>query len=327
MNFTSFDYFIEVEKHRSFSKAADALHVSQQALSSHISSLEKELGCLLFVRHIPLELTYAGEHFLNYAHSFVNEYTNMIREFQDISEERKGRLRIGVTHTRGRAILPDLITIFQNEYPGYEVEVVESTSEFLADKLLSHEIDVAIGYIDDQDGIVTELFYDEELLLMIPRKMFQELTFKAMASQKLPVYRFEPSLLNDCPMLLGSPDDMSGILTRKYLKDNKLDPPIKARAENIETLIMLCVKGVGACLSPESLIKTTLTRQQIEELCIIAPDIHTPVKFATRKEGYRWTAIDEFKRIAHENISSITNLSTPIKRNNILDEVPAVDQI
>ena len=320
MNFTSFDYFIEVEKHRSFSKAADALHVSQQALSSHISSLEKELGCLLFVRHIPLELTYAGEHFLNYAHSFVNDYTNMIREFQDISEERKGRLKIGVTHTRGRAILPDLITMFQKEYPGFEVEVVESTSEFLADKLLSHEIDVAIGYIDDQDDIDTELFYDEEMLLMIPRKMLLELA--AARAGEGGVYEFDPSILNDCPMMLGSRDDMSGILIRKYLKDNRLDPPIRARAENIETLIMLCVKGVGACLCPESLIRTTLTKEQIDGLSIIAPDIHTPVKFATRKEGYQWTAIEEFKKLAHDNIEAIMNLNDPIKRNNRLSVTP-----
>ena len=41
MNLSSFEYFIEVEKHRSFSKAAETLHISQQALSSHRSSLEK----------------------------------------------------------------------------------------------------------------------------------------------------------------------------------------------------------------------------------------------------------------------------------------------
>ncbi|MBQ4505749.1 MAG: LysR family transcriptional regulator [Firmicutes bacterium] len=320
MNLSSFEYFIEVEKHRSFSKAAETLHISQQALSSHISSLEKELGCTLFVRHIPLELTYAGEHFLSYASSFSNMYTDMLKEFQDISAEHVGRLKIGITHTRGKAILPDIITEFQNKHPRYEVEIVESTSEFLVKKLLDHEIDIAIGYIDKQDGIRTELFYDEELLLMMPNRMFQNLLLEKAGSQEISSYRFAPSLLENCPMLMGSRDDMSGILTRRYLKKNKLEPPIKAMAENIETLIMLCVKGVGACMAPESLIKATLSSQQLDQMAIIAPDLHTPVSFAVREEGYQWFAIDEFKKIAMENIAEITNLGSPIKRYN--DSVP-----
>jgi DNA-binding transcriptional LysR family regulator len=151
---------------------------------------------------------------------------------------------------------------------------------------------------------------------MIPRRMLLELAAERAGEDG--IYEFDPSILNDCPMMLGSRDDMSGILIRKYLKDNRLDPPIRARAENIETLIMLCVKGVGACLCPESLIRSTLTKEQIEELSIIAPDIHTPVKFATRKEGYQWTAIEEFKKLAHDNIEAIMNLNDPVKRNNRL---------
>ena len=60
MNFQSMEYFAAVAKNRSFTRAADALHITQQTLSAHIAGIERELGCPLLIRHIPLELTYAA---------------------------------------------------------------------------------------------------------------------------------------------------------------------------------------------------------------------------------------------------------------------------
>ena len=60
MNFQSIRYFLQVARKRSFSQAAEELFITQQTLSASIASLEKELGCKLFVRHIPLELTYGA---------------------------------------------------------------------------------------------------------------------------------------------------------------------------------------------------------------------------------------------------------------------------
>ena len=74
MNFQSMEYFAAVAKNRSFTRAADALHITQQTLSAHIAGIERELGCPLLIRHIPLELTYAGEVFLRYATEFNTKY-------------------------------------------------------------------------------------------------------------------------------------------------------------------------------------------------------------------------------------------------------------
>ena len=67
MNFSSFDYFLALARERSYTRAADALHITQQSLSAAIAALERELGCPLVVRRTPLELTYAGRVFLQYA--------------------------------------------------------------------------------------------------------------------------------------------------------------------------------------------------------------------------------------------------------------------
>lgn len=89
MNFHSLDYFLVLAREKNFTRAAEALHITQQLLSSHIAGLEKELGCTLLVRRTPLELTYAGRKFLHYAESIRQTRQTMEREFCDISEIRR----------------------------------------------------------------------------------------------------------------------------------------------------------------------------------------------------------------------------------------------
>lgn len=54
MNFQTMEYFIALARERSFTRAAEGLHITQQSLSAHIAGLEKEVGCPLLVRHVPL---------------------------------------------------------------------------------------------------------------------------------------------------------------------------------------------------------------------------------------------------------------------------------
>ncbi len=127
MNFLSMDYFIMVAKERSFTKAAKRLGITQQTLSAHIASLEREVGCDLFVRHVPLELTYAGETFLRYATDFQHDHTMMMQEFDDIAHDETGILRVAVAHTRERTIMPRIIAAYQRKRPGIMVDMIEGT--------------------------------------------------------------------------------------------------------------------------------------------------------------------------------------------------------
>ena len=56
MNFLTMEYFVEVARQRSFTHAAERLHITQQTLSAHIAAVERELGCRLLVRTTPLQM-------------------------------------------------------------------------------------------------------------------------------------------------------------------------------------------------------------------------------------------------------------------------------
>mgnify|MGYP002519394541 CR=1 FL=1 len=96
MNTPRFDYFIALARERSFTKAAKQLHITQQTLSNYVAQLEKEIGSTLFVRNIPLNLTYAGEIYLRYALAIQNQIENMQHELDDVSQKERGLLKIGI---------------------------------------------------------------------------------------------------------------------------------------------------------------------------------------------------------------------------------------
>ena len=259
MNFHSLDYFLVLAREKNFTRAAEALHITQQSLSSHIAGLEKELGCTLLVRRTPLELTYAGRTFLRYAESIGQTRQAMEREFCDISENQKGELRVGIAYTRGRAIMPRLIPAFQRQYPNVEITLLEGSNDAIQKALLSGGIDLAIaGFPRPLPGVVLEDYYLEHIVLCLSDGLL------AQCGIDLDTHRGEIasgnlSALRGCPFVLGSAEDIGGRIGRGLLRSSGVSPVSKATSENVETLLALCEQGVGACFCPENLLHTALS--------------------------------------------------------------------
>ena len=135
MNFQNLEYFLTVASEGNITRAAEQLHVSQQALSNQISRLEQELGCRLFERKQKLELTYAGEQFKTSAEKILDIQRQTATELDDISNNRRGELRIGISHTRGQAILPLILPKFSRLYPDVDLHVNEGSTHILEEHL------------------------------------------------------------------------------------------------------------------------------------------------------------------------------------------------
>lgn len=302
MNFQSMDYFTMVARKRSFTKASDALHITQQTLSAHIANIEQEIGCQLFVRHIPLELTYAGEIFLKYALDFQSKYRAMQNEFSDISKNQKGKLRIGIAFTRGHAIMPELIDKFQMVNPQIEVQLMEDANDALQKNLLDNDIDLAIAsFPDKMTGITLRDFYEEEVVLLIADELLRQLycNNKDGVVNRL-IYHKEFFLLDNCPFLLNSENDIAGKIGRNIIRQANFQPIIKARSENVETLLELCVRGVGACFCPKNLAISTLSEQQLSSLNMfsLGDSARYMIRFGWLEKSYQWNMISNFIDIA-----------------------------
>lgn len=303
MNFSSFDYFVVLARARSFTKAAQHLHITQQSLSSHIASLEEELGCQLLIRHVPLELTYAGAVFLRYAENVQRELKNMRREFCDITHNQKGILRIGIAFTRGRAIMPALIPSFQALYPNIEIELSEAANQALYYKLINGEVDLAIANFPNTTANVALCdFYREEVVLLIAKGLLEQ-TLGADAEQfAKQIESGNLSCLCSCPFVLGNLDDIAGKIGRAMIEKSGFTPIVKAQSDNIETLLSLCFQGVGACFSPINLVSTAVLSDELMQTQIfhLGEQAAYPIRFGFLKSNYQWKIISEFIRISKE---------------------------
>ena len=217
MNFQTIQYFLQVARKRSFSQAAEELFITQQTLSASIAALERELGCKLFLRHIPLELTYGGEQFLKYATAFQQNYDRMLRDFAEIGAGVRGRLRVGVAVNRGRLLLPKLIHAFHEVHPMVEVAVVEGKNDALLEALHEGEIDLAIAdFPQDCRGIAVEDYYEDEIVLALSDDLLQERFGGRMAQVKASLMETKDIRpLAEVPFLMSSALSVSGRIARR----------------------------------------------------------------------------------------------------------------
>lgn len=306
MNFVSLSYFETLARERSFTRAAQQLHITQQSLSSNIAKMEQELGCQLIVRHVPLELTYAGEVLLRYAATFREEHDAMLKEFCDISQNQRGVLRIGVTYTRGRTIMPEIIQAFQQQYPAIRIELAEDTNDVLRHKLAAGEVDIAIANFSEKVlGVTLHEFYREEVVMLVARDLFEKLYGEESDDR---ARRFEAgdfAAIEDCPLLLNSIDDIGGHVERNLLKQAGIaHPQIMVTSSNVETLLALCVRGAGACFCPEILARSALTEEQFASLVLLrlGEEARYHISFGCQEQSYQWSIIDAFMTVARETI-------------------------
>jgi DNA-binding transcriptional LysR family regulator len=145
MDLNRFDYFLAVVKEMSFTRAAQSLHISRQALSIHIQKLEEQYGVVLFERKPNLKLTLAGEHMVFYATRIIEDEKLMIVEFSDIIANKKTKLIVGFTRSVSNMFMPSIWEHYHQIQPHVVIVLVEDMTAKLEALLQENEIALYIG--------------------------------------------------------------------------------------------------------------------------------------------------------------------------------------
>lgn len=306
MNFLSMKYFLALTEERSFTKAAEKLHITQQTLSAHLAGLEKEVGMKLFVRHVPLELTDGGEVFYRYAQLFERNERDLRRELSDVSGSESGVLRIGVAPARGQVLLPPIIEAFHERYPHVRIQLSEMANEAIWHALKRDEIDLALAHsYGPMPGITQQEYEKEKIILLLPISWLEahledEGRIQQMkeAVKKEPLQEI-PFFLADCPFLLNSEEDIAGALARKLFQRANFEPHVLVQSENMNTMLHLCVRGLGAYFCPQNLAEAMLTDKEKSSLCMLDLQEGTyTISFGYQERSHRWSMIDNFIQTA-----------------------------
>jgi DNA-binding transcriptional LysR family regulator len=139
-------HFLSIVRHGNLHRAAEELHISQQALSTSISRLEQDLGVQLLLRgRHGAELTHCGEALLPRAQSIVGEARTARAELQGLGDATRGHVRAGVGAFFAQHVFPEALMRFVAAYPRVDVTVIDATSSDLYLALARGELDLVVS--------------------------------------------------------------------------------------------------------------------------------------------------------------------------------------
>jgi DNA-binding transcriptional LysR family regulator len=171
VNLFVLDYFIAIAEYHNFTKAAEALYVTQPTLSRQIDLLEKEMGVKLFIRNNhSVNLTPAGVIFLEEAREVIKRYQKMKLRMESVKRGISNTLQIGYTGTICYDVLARALRSIYKDYPKIEVSIIQNDSLELFGNVFNENLDAIFTLkmeLKEAQGLSWEKVADGELRCLV----------------------------------------------------------------------------------------------------------------------------------------------------------------
>ncbi|NIZ11402.1 hydrogen peroxide-inducible genes activator [Pseudooceanicola sp. HF7] len=252
MNLTlrQLSYFKSLATHRNFGRAAEAVHVSQPALSVQIREMEQMLGAPLVERRArDVVLTPFGRLVLGQAEKVLAEM-QVLSEIARWNEGLAGELRLGLIATIAPFLLPGALARIRQEDIGLSVQVQEGTTARLIEDLQAGRLDAAVVALPlDSDGAleVTPLFQDRFLLAG------SEAGMAALGARR---ESLRPEQIGPARLMLLEDGHCLTDQALEVCGRGRGHAQIDMGASSLATLTRLVAAGFGLTLLPELALRT-----------------------------------------------------------------------
>lgn len=298
MALDSWAWFITLAEKGNFTRAAEELGISQQALSARLATLEKELDARLMTRSTPLSLTPAGEEFLAFAAEQDRASIELKRRIGDASAGGSGVLKIAIGTMLARMLMPYVIEVFHKGFPNVRIELIEGTNEELLRMAEHGEVDLVIARFDRSHlGIVSQPLFEESIVVAIHPELLAEQVGCSADEARERVQQEGLALLKDCPFLLGESDDSAGRLARRLLKSAGIRQEALVTCESMTILLRLASQRIGAVFCPASMLESALGPAK-ELVAVTLPEPVTyQISVGRPVDAEPWTPAEAFEDI------------------------------
>ena len=247
--------FIAVAESRSFSIAAEQIHLTQPAVSKRIALLEQQLNCRLFDRIArTVNLTEAGEALLPRAKLILQDIIDTQQAINDLSGTIGGRLRLAISHHIGLHRLPPVLKAFSQQHPQVTIDVDFMDSEKAYDGVLHGAFEVAAITLapEPHPKVFAQCIWPDPLVFMTAKQHL-------LATEKQPSLK----MLSQHPAILPGPGTYTGQMTKALFDRNKLPLATTMATNYLETIKMMVSIGLGWSLLPKSMLDNELVEMTI----------------------------------------------------------------
>ncbi len=258
MNISDLQAFVTVSEHHSFSLAADALYLTQPAVSKRIAALERELGTQLFDRigRTPT-LTEAGHSLLEHALRILSEVEDSRRAIANLENEIKGQLKLATSHHIALHRLPSVLQQFVQQFPDVQLDLDFMDSEQACRAVEQGEQELALITLPPINNTHLELIdvWTDRLVLTVSptHPLSQE---KVINAEVLARY----------PAILPA----RGTYTRDLIDQGlgQAITNIKLETHYLETIKMMVSVGMGWSLWPDNMLEESLKPKQGRDIVV-----------------------------------------------------------
>src|SRR5271167_1047372 len=170
INLDQLRVFQAVAQARSFTRAADAVHLTQPGVSKHIKQMEEYFGIPLFDRlGKKVALTQAGEMLLAATLEIMASITAAEQRIDELKGLHGGKLVLGASFPIGTYVLPRILAVFRKQYPAVEVALDISLSEEIVAKILANKLDLGLVSHEAHDPrLAAREFMTDKLIAIAP---------------------------------------------------------------------------------------------------------------------------------------------------------------
>ena len=241
MDLGQVEAFVQVAQHRSFSKAADSLFLTQPSVTARIQSLERDLGEALFERNgRGVRLTEMGAAFLPYARRALKA----LQEGRDAIDGMRnldiGSLKLGAAMTVSTYVLPKILRKYCTTYPGVEVSVHTGRSEQVLQMVLGDDVHCALERTVHHPEVVTVPLYEDDVVLV--------------ASPGHRIARNKQASIEEVgrePLILYDKGSSYNQLIQGVFRQHGIVPHTLMELDTIEATKKMVEEGLGVALVPK----------------------------------------------------------------------------
>ena len=256
MDLGQLEAYLQVAEHRNFSRAAEALGLTQPSVTARIQALERDLGESLFERNgRGVRLTEVGEAFLPHVQRVLKALHDGKDAVQSLRKLELGTLRLGAAPTISTYVLPALLKEFSSRYPGLDVSVRTDYSQQIVQMVLADEVQMGLERGTTHPEVETiPLYSDDVILVTAADDPFAEqgaVDIKDIATRRLIMFNRGSSYY---------------ALVDNALREAGVPVSPAMELDNMEATKKMVEEGLGIALLPRVAVAQEIDRGELREI-------------------------------------------------------------
>ncbi len=297
MNLNQLRIFYFAAKHGSFSAAAEALFITQPAVTKQIQQLQAAHGVKLLNRFgKKMVLTDAGEALYSFADRIFQIESQAEENLRDFQQRKSGRLRIHASESFGAYYLPFIINLFRKKYPKIDIALNIFTNQHIVENTIRLEND--LGFIssplEHKKLVVSEILEDRLILIVPPSHPF--------ARKKV----LDPWKLEGQSIIMHEKGSASRNIVDEFIRKNNLFVSVTLELSNNEAIKRAVEQGLGLSLISENVVREEIERKKLKPIPLADPTLKRKFYLIYHKDKYLSQPFQMFVQMVNQWASEYT---------------------